>query len=151
MLMAAPSLAAKGGNAANAALCQAGGYPGVLLAQDGTAFKNEGKCTSYGAKGGQIAGVNETAGAAEGGLFPISASGFGLKPGSAFFIGGRYQPSGISFGGSLEVAGDGTFFFSGGLLPCEVVPYGKVGTVDLEAETADGHVFIREFPGPTGC
>ena len=52
-LMAAPSWAAKGGNSANAALCEPGGYAGVLLAQDGSAFKNAGKCTSYAAKGGQ--------------------------------------------------------------------------------------------------
>ena len=42
-LMAAPSWAAEGGNSANAKLCQPGGYPGALLAQDGSAFKNVGE------------------------------------------------------------------------------------------------------------
>src|SRR5262249_9862232 len=62
-LMAAPSWAAKGGNDGNAKLCGPGGYPGALLAQDGSVFKNAGKCSSYAAKGGQIVGVNAAAGA----------------------------------------------------------------------------------------
>jgi hypothetical protein len=39
-----------GGNSANAKLCQKGGWQNLVRA-DQTAFKNEGDCVSYGAKG----------------------------------------------------------------------------------------------------
>jgi hypothetical protein len=46
---AAPSWAERG-NSANAKLCHE--YPGALPAQDGSAFKNAGQCTSYGSEDG---------------------------------------------------------------------------------------------------
>jgi hypothetical protein len=45
--------AAKGGNSANAKLCQKGGWMN-LQGSDGTQFKNQGKCVSFGAHGGTI-------------------------------------------------------------------------------------------------
>jgi hypothetical protein len=147
--MAAPSWAAKG-NSANAKLCEAGGYPGALLAQDGSAFKNEGKCTSYAAKGGQIAGVNGVSLGATGGVWTATFSGFGLKPGSTTFAGYRYEASFISNGGFAEVNSEGTFTesISEG---CEK-PFGTAtGPMVIEATTAAGTVFIREFARPSGC
>jgi hypothetical protein len=151
-VVAAPSWAAKGENEANAALCEPGGYPGVLLAQDGSAFKNAGKCTSYAAKGGQIAGVDAVSQPASEGEFKTTYSGFGLRPGSTVFLGARYQPSGISKGEVLEegVGSNGTFVEKESNL-CHEPSLGNVGSVVVEAETAAGHVFIREFPIPSGC
>jgi hypothetical protein len=148
-LTAAPSWAR---NSTNAALCEAGGYPGVLLAQDGSAFKNAGACTKYAAKGGQLAGVDAVAQPASAGEFSASYSGFGLEPGSIVFVGARYQPSGISAGLFEGVAGNGTFSVTE-QFTCEEPggPGNKVGTVDLEAITAAGTVFIREFAPPSGC
>jgi hypothetical protein len=154
-VMAAPSWAAKG-NSANAKLCEAGGYPGVLLAQDGSAFKNEGKCTSYAAKGGQLAGVN---GVAEGVTEPFPGfrvwtatfSGFGLKPGSEAFGGFRYEPSGVSDGRIVTVNSEGTFSATAEQ-PCEIEPFGTAtGNMAMEATTAAGTVFVREFVRPSGC
>lgn len=51
-LMVSPSSAANGGNSANAARCEQ--EYGVLVAQDGSTFKNAGACTSYAAKGGVL-------------------------------------------------------------------------------------------------
>jgi hypothetical protein len=82
-LMAAPSWAAKGGNSANAKLCET--ESGALVAQTGSHFKNAGACTSYAAKGGELAKL-EVHIKLESNCFGTSscrratASGFGLKP-----------------------------------------------------------------------
>jgi hypothetical protein len=153
-LMAAPSWAAKGGNSANAKLCETGGYPGVLLAQDGSSFKNEGQCTKYAAKGGQLAGVNGVPGPVEEPFgfreWTATFSGFGLKPGSTTFAGYRYEPSFVSNGGFAEVNSEGTF-----TAPiseaCEQSFGTATGPMVIEATTAAGTVFIREFSRPSGC
>ena len=46
----------KGGNSANAHLCQKGGWI-KLQRSDGTKFANHGACVSYGAHGGTIAAI----------------------------------------------------------------------------------------------
>lgn len=150
---ATSAIAAEGGNSANAELCH-GGYPGVLLGQDGSAFKNAGKCTSYGAKGGQFAGVNAVVGPIEFGLFEVTYSGFGLKPGTEVLACATYSPSGEPL--CIEpappvVAADGTFSeFEG--LPCKRLSTGsKVSGLFVEATTASGVLFKREFPPPAGC
>jgi hypothetical protein len=51
--LAAPTLAAPGGNSAAAAACEDGGYLGYTDA-DGNNFANAGQCTRYAAKGGQM-------------------------------------------------------------------------------------------------
>jgi hypothetical protein len=139
---AAPSWAA--GNSANAA-------PGALLAQDGSAFKNAGGCTRYGAQGGQIAGVSAVAEPASGGGFFASFSGFGLKPNSRVFVGARYQPSGVSVGSPVVEVGSNGEFSESETKPCEEGMRGRVGSLVIEATTAAGSVFLREFPAPTGC
>jgi hypothetical protein len=153
-LMAAPSWAAKGGNSANAKLCEAGGYPGVLLNGHGESFKNEGQCTKAGAKG-ELAGVNAVAGPAVGfgggtfRFFPASYSGFGLKPGTRACPGAIYGRVRTCF--PEVVNSDGTFSFSA-TLPCELEPEsGKVGSVVVDGTTAAGTLFARKFPPPSGC
>ncbi len=148
--MAAPSWAAKGGNSANAALCKPGNYAGVLLAQDGSAFKNAGKCTSYAAQGGQLVGVDAVAG--EGGAvgFPISCSGFGVKAGVFVDCGAKYRGGsggGMTFG--FSAAADGTFSRSNNF-PCDFGGSEPVSLV-VEATTPAGVFFTREFPPPSGC
>ncbi len=91
-LMAAPSWAAKGGNSANAALCER--EAGVLVAQDASTFKNAGACTSYAAKGGVLAKLavqkhlesNCFGDSSYGPCLRLEVSGFGLKPESAVLL-----------------------------------------------------------------
>lgn len=143
------------GNIANAKLCQAGGYPGALLAQDGSAFKNEGKCTSYAARGGTIAGVDAFAEPAVGGEFTASFSGFGLKPGRhkglACLVYGGPSGEGLCIvEPEPEVASDGTFSAVEPGALCTSIGK-KISSLRVEAETAAGAFFIREFPPPSGC
>src|SRR5215207_8662056 len=56
-LFAVVAYAAPGGNAANAAKCEEGGYLDYTDAQ-GNPFKNEGQCTTYAARGGQLVPVS---------------------------------------------------------------------------------------------
>jgi hypothetical protein len=150
-LMAAPSWAAKGGNSANAKLCEPGGYPGVLFNQQGEGFKNAGACTKYAAKGGQIAGADVVAQPAVGGSFKTTCSGFGLAPGFGSSCGAFYgtAPIGLDEGGVN--AADGTVSFSV-TFPCSHEGQ-KVSELDLvvvpaqETET----LVTRFFPPPSGC
>src|SRR5215208_2234636 len=52
-----PGFAAPGGNAANAAKCEEGGYLDYTDA-NGNPFKNEGQCTRYAAKAGQLPDIS---------------------------------------------------------------------------------------------
>jgi hypothetical protein len=148
--MAAPSWAAKGGNSANAKLCEAGGYPGVLFNQNGEAFKNEGQCTKAGAKG-ELVGVEAVAGPVVAGKFTETCSGFGLKPGSkGFECGAKYGAS--NFVSAFSVAADGTASASSER-PCS---FGKptpepISALFVHATTAEGTVFERTFPAPGDC
>ena len=56
-LFAVVAYAAAGGNAANAAKCEEGGYLDYTDAQR-TPFKNEGQCTRYAAKAGQLPDIS---------------------------------------------------------------------------------------------
>jgi hypothetical protein len=149
-LMAAPSWAAKGGNSANAALCAPGGYAGALLAQDGSAFTNEGKCTSYAAKGGQLVGVNAVGEPPVGGSFNEVCSGFGLAGPNAL-CGAQYIGTNTTIvklvGGPVEASGTWSFSIS---FPC--VEQGiKVTGLLVEGNTAEGALVERGFPPPSGC
>jgi hypothetical protein len=55
-LFAVVAYAAAGGNSANAHKCEEGGYLDYTDA-NGDPFKNEGQCTSYAARGGQLVPV----------------------------------------------------------------------------------------------
>ena len=80
-VLAAPVAAAPGGNAANAAKCEEGGYLDYTDAQ-GNPFKNEGQCTSYAARGGQLVPVPDIS------LDPAagSISGTGFTPNSTIVL-----------------------------------------------------------------
>jgi hypothetical protein len=78
------AFAAKGGNSANAKLCQKGGWQHLMDAS-GSAFASQDQCVGYGASGGAIyalARIEVTATdpqpAPDG--FSVSTSGFGLEP-----------------------------------------------------------------------
>jgi hypothetical protein len=147
-LMAAPSWAAKGGNSANAALCEPGGFAGELFAQDGSSFKNAGKCTSYAAKGGQLVGLDVVAEPAVGGQINETCTGFGLEPGSLAACGAEYGPSKF-FANLPTVATDGTLSFSGPV-GCEAEGV-KVTSVSVGAFTAEGGIAGFSRPPPSGC
>jgi hypothetical protein len=81
VVFAGGALAANGGNAANAKLCQ--DWP-ALMDSSGAQFSNEGACVSYGAQGGAVyalAGLTVEPCASQpfDGLC-VSTSGFGLAP-----------------------------------------------------------------------
>jgi hypothetical protein len=151
VLTAAPSWAANPGNSSKPTLCLKGRYPGVLLSQQGAAFKGPVQCIIYVARGGQLAGVNAIASPAAEELWTSSFSGFGLKPGSEALVVARYQPSGVTLITAEEfVGGNGEF---SGSVPDNICfsLFGEASGIVIEATTAAGTVFQREFPGPTGC
>jgi hypothetical protein len=104
-VLAGPVTAAPGGNAANAAKCEEGGYLDYTDA-NGNPFKNEGQCTSYAARGGQlvpvptgppdISLVQNTPDEADG-----TISGTGFTPNSSVTLTRVYSPSGEEFSGSF--------------------------------------------------
>lgn len=83
LVFAGAALAAGGGNAANAQLCQKGGWQS-LMDSAAAPFSNEGDCASYGARGGAIYAlarlhVEPCAQQPFDGLC-LSTSGLGLEP-----------------------------------------------------------------------
>jgi hypothetical protein len=132
----------------NPALCLKGGYPGVLLSQEGAAFKNGVHCLTYAGAGGQLAGVNAVAEPAVGGLFTVTCSGFGLRPTAAFYCGAEYRPSIAA--DLFSVATDGTVSGSF-ILRCSEFPEQVVSGLFVEGFTAEGGHFYVHFPPPSGC
>jgi hypothetical protein len=83
LVFAGGALAAKGGNSANARLCQKGGWQ-ALMDSSARSFPNQGACVSYGAHGGAIYAlarleVELCANQPFDGIC-VSTSGFGLEP-----------------------------------------------------------------------
>src|SRR5215204_3160827 len=100
-VLAGPVTAAPAGNAANAAKCEEGGYLDYTDA-NGNPFKNEGQCTRYAAKGGQLVPVpdisfDQTAG---------TISGIGFTPNSTVFllVNGSWTTGGSSGGSSVRTS-----------------------------------------------
>jgi hypothetical protein len=147
VFMAAPSWAAKG-NSANAKLCEAGGYPGVLFNQQGETFKNEGACTKYAAKGGQLIGLDAVAEPAVLGVSLVICSGFGLEPGSPLFTCSIKREAGAS-NPSATVGPDGTVSITVGVA-CTVEVGGKVTGIEPVA-AVPGAQLKALFPPPSGC
>jgi hypothetical protein len=149
-LMAAPSSAARRERQANAKLCSTGGFAGVLLAQDGSTFKNGGKCSSYAAKGGQLVGLDASAEPTGSGFINETCTGFGLKP-TAFFAFdgcGAVYTSGTVVIQLGTVAADGTMSISD-VATCHSDD--EVAYLVLQAQTAEGALVRRTFPAPSGC
>jgi hypothetical protein len=83
LVVAGGALADRGGNAANAKLCQKGGWQ-KLMSSSATPFANQDECVGYGAHGGAIytlarLHVEPCASQPFDGLC-VSTSGFGLAP-----------------------------------------------------------------------
>jgi hypothetical protein len=125
----------------------------VLFNQQGEGFKNAGACTKYGAKGGQIAGVDAVAGPAVRGFFKATCSGFGLLFLASVSVDTNrialYGTHGEGLSGSN--AADGTVSITA-TFPC-TFRGGKFTSLEVEAITAQSTIVDREFPLPTpsGC
>jgi hypothetical protein len=93
-LLAAPVAAAPGGNAANAAKCEDGGYLYYTDAE-GNPFKNEGQCTRYAARGGQLVSTADISfDRGSGGLPDGIISGTGFTPNSDITLTLTFSPTG---------------------------------------------------------
>ena len=77
-VLAGPVAAAPAGNAANAAKCEEGGYLDYTDA-NGNPFKNEGQCTRYAAKAGQLPDISFDQATG-------TISGTGFTPNSTVFL-----------------------------------------------------------------
>jgi|SRR5215213_5961894 len=91
--------AAPGGNAANAAKCEEGGYLDYTDA-NGNPFKNEGQCTSYAARGGQLVAVpvlTPDITITYQGFDTGTISGTGFTPNSQITVTRTYLPGGPTF------------------------------------------------------
>jgi hypothetical protein len=91
-LFAVVAYAAPGGNAANAHKCEEGGYLDYTDA-NGDPFKNEGQCTSYAARGGQLVPVPTTPDISIN-QETSTISGTGFTPNSQFTTELLYLPGG---------------------------------------------------------
>src|SRR5919112_1723380 len=115
-MLAGPVAASPGGNAANAAKCEEGGYLDYTDA-NGNPFKNEGQCTRYAAKGGQLVPTANIS------LDPVSGtiSGTGFTPNSRFDLKFSYSPNGggINFLGFSSTDATGAFVLGPGVDFCE--------------------------------
>lgn len=144
----APVAAAdQGGNSAAAHSCQQGGYAS-LFAQDGSTFANAGECTSYAAKGGELAGLSLTADRASNGRFSFTFSGFGLEPGTLAYVCTDYA----GFGAYCywAPAGSGGTVAYGGSLPCTAGQHPAQYNY-LVATTAAGATLYEQLPLAPGC
>jgi hypothetical protein len=106
-LFAVVAYAAPGGNSANAAKCEEGGYLDYTDAQ-GNPFKNEGQCTSYAARGGTLVPVPTADITLDQAAGTISGTGF--TPNSPITNSRVYSPNGQSVTDSL-VSTDATGAF----------------------------------------
>src|SRR5215212_1781219 len=109
-LFAVVAYAAAGGNAANAAKCEEGGYLDYTDA-NGNPFKNEGQCTRYAAKGGQLVPVPDISFDQATGTI----SGTGFTPNSTVFlhVNGSWATGGSSVITSVTTDETGAFVASG--------------------------------------
>jgi hypothetical protein len=131
--MGTPADAATGGNSANAAKCEEGGYLDYTDAQ-GNAFKNAGQCTSYAARGGQLVpvptgpdiSIDQAAG---------TISGTGFTPNSTIALRGDLTPSSAFF----EVSGiptDATGAFTTGGMDIDI-PFCMFPDTSVEVTATD--------------
>ena len=101
-VLAGPVAAAPAGNAANAAKCEEGGYLDYTDA-NGNPFKNEGQCTRYAARGGQLVPVpvlTPDITITYQGFDTGTISGTGFTPNSQITYTVTYSPSGLTYTGN---------------------------------------------------
>jgi len=143
-LLAGPVAAAPGGNAANAHKCEEGGYLDYTDPQ-GNPFKNEGQCTSYAARGGQLVPTGPHL------SLDLSAgtiSGTGFTPNSPIALSGEFVPnrnfSFITFGLSTDATGA---FTTGDLREdLTFCPTESTTSVEVTATDAEGVTVTQSFP-----
>src|SRR5215211_3709670 len=110
-LFAVVAYAAAGGNAANAHKCEEGGYLDYTDAQ-GNPFKNEGQCTSYAARGGQLVPVTVLTPditITYQGFDTGTISGTGFTPNSQIRVTRTYLPSGETIPSDIFTDATGAF------------------------------------------
>ena len=135
-MLAGAVAASPGSNAANAAKCDEGGYLDYTDAQ-GNPFKNEGQCTRYAARGGQLVPVPDISLDQAAGTI----SGTGFTPNSTVVLvvnmaWSTESGSGrISSRSSLSTDGTGAFFASG----FDFCPTSSDTSVDVSATDSAGH------------
>lgn len=112
-LSLAGTAVAGGGNSENAQRCQHGGWQ-TLLRTDGSAFRNQGECVSYAARGGllqEMASLTVTFEKVNCLNLRVIATGFGLRPGTFVSI---YLDGVFAVGDYGPVEADGTIATNGG-------------------------------------
>ena len=141
-LLAGPVTADPGGNSANAAKCEEGGYLHYTDAE-GNPFKNEGQCIRYAAKGGQlvpvpVSTVDITLDQAAG-----SISGTGFTPDSPITITRLYSPGGQA-GSTTNWTTDATGAFTTGnyFQFC----FADNTSVEVTATDGEGVTVTESFP-----
>jgi hypothetical protein len=142
-LFAVGAYAAPGGNEANAAKCAEGGYLNYTDAE-GNPFKNEGQCTSYAARGGQLVPVQTadiTLDQAGG-----SISGTGFTPNSSITLTRVYSPSGFTFTDTVWQT-DATGAFTTG----DVFFFCFAGDTSVEVTATDGAGITVTETFPLSC
>ena len=149
-IVAAPTMAALGGNADAAANCAGDGYRDYVDAA-GDPFKHPGQCMKYVIDGGELLAKNPVFTAVfvdtgePGGEFEVTLTGAGLLPGASVWVTflerdgepGRSETSRI-------VASDGTLVATIGLQPCGVYEY-------LRYDTLDRYGNVIEATAPLPC
>ena len=123
-LLAGPVAAAPGGNAANAHKCEEGGYLDYTKS-NGDPFKNEGQCTSYAARGGQLVPVpvlTPDITITYQGFDTGTISGTGFTPNSQITVTRTYSPVGQSFTEITQTDATGAFTLADDLDFCFGTP-----------------------------
>ena len=117
LALAGPALAYSGGNSANSAACEDGGYANWTDA-DGNGFRNAGACVSYAARGGTLTpvavdpfSVSYRTGGANG--FVATLTGSGLAPFSGVDLMLTWGGDPQFFPGIADASGNVTFNVSG--------------------------------------
>jgi hypothetical protein len=140
-LFAVVAYAAAGGNAANAHKCEEGGYLDYTDAQ-GNPFKNEGQCTRYAARGGQLVPVPVSTADISLDQAAGTISGTGFTPNSEVVITRTYTPGGGPFSSPVSTDATGAFVDSG-----YVFCFDAANTsVEVTATDAAGVTVTESFP-----
>jgi hypothetical protein len=126
------------------AQCKNGGYLDYTDA-NGNPFKNEGQCTSYAARGGQLVPTPDISLDQAGG----SISGTGFTPNSPITLSGEFTPSHATFsilpGFGLSTDPTGAFTFTAGDV-VDFCPTDRDESVEVTATDDEGVSVTESFP-----
>src|SRR5215216_845097 len=141
-VLAGPVAAAPAGNAANAAKCEEGGYLDYTDA-NGNPFKNEGQCTRYAAKGGQLVPVPTADISFDQAAGTISGTGFTPNSTIRLVVDVR-SPSGVFAVASDEPTDETGAFVASGFNFC---PTSSDTSVNVKAtDQSTGASVTESFP-----